>query len=263
MHVVSQPAELSQYEGCAFVPTMGALHEGHLSLIREAKQQSLPVVVSIFVNPEQFAPNEDFDKYPRNLEQDIDFAQEAGADVIFAPEVGVIYPEEPPEIALPRIATEPELEDACRPTHFRGVCLVVARLFDLVQPACAIFGEKDYQQFLVIKHLVKNEGARWNDLQVVGAPIIRDQDGLALSSRNRYLSTDARSQALAIHRALEEPSEQRMIEMLDQHGLEVEYAVIRDADTLREPTSDKPRRVLIAASVDGIRLIDNGVLERT
>ena len=128
-----------------FVPTMGALHAGHLSLIREAKETGRPVVVSVFVNPEQFSPDEDLDQYPRNLEQDCAFAEQVGADVVYAPSVETMYPTSHESIVLPRAATDPQLEDSCRPTHFRGVCVAVARLFDLVQPAITVFGLKDYE----------------------------------------------------------------------------------------------------------------------
>ncbi len=257
MDIISEIPQLDRYEGCAFVPTMGALHEGHLSLIREAKKLDVPIVVSIFVNPEQFAPNEDFTTYPRSLEQDAAFAEGAGATVVFTPSVETMYPNTNPTISLPPAATEPKLEDAFRPGHFRGVCLAVARLFDLVKPTAAIFGEKDYQQFLVIKQMVDLQNTRWSNLQIIGAPNIRDDDGLAMSSRNVFLSTDQRSQALAIHQALNEPTEQKMAEVLDQHGLDVEYAVIRNEATLLEPIEGTPLRALIAAKVGNVRLIDN------
>jgi pantoate--beta-alanine ligase len=140
--------------------------------------------------------------------------------------------------------------------------LAVARLFDLVKPSAAIFGEKDYQQFLVIKQMAVQQKTRWNNVQIIGAPNIHDDDGLAMSSRNVFLSTDQRSQALAIHRALKEPTEQKMKEMLDQHGLDVEYAVIRDESTLLDPNNNDPKRALIAVKVGDVRLIDNCKRER-
>jgi pantoate--beta-alanine ligase len=167
MEVLTCESEVAAFKGCAFVPTMGALHEGHLSLIHVAKKTGRPVVVSIFVNPEQFSPEEDLDKYPRNLEQDCAFAARVGADVVFAPSVKTMYPTSPEPIALPNAATMPQLEDACRPTHFKGVCVAVARLFDLVQPAITVFGLKDYQQYLVIKQLIVQEKNRWNNLEIV------------------------------------------------------------------------------------------------
>ena len=258
MLIITDPAELTPYAGCAFVPTMGALHDGHLSLIKEAKNSNLSVVVSIFVNPTQFAPDEDYDKYPRNLEQDTAFAEGVGADVVFAPSVETMYPSmPPPESAIPNAAVDPQLEDACRPQHFHGVCIAVARLFDLVRPSLTVFGLKDYQQYLVIKQLIEQEGARWDGLQIVGAEIIRDDDDLAMSSRNVYLSTDQRSQALGLHKAIACSTESDMMGVLDEHGLEIEYAVIRDASTLLEPVDGQPSRALVAAKVGNVRLIDN------
>ena len=261
MEVVTNSEALAQFQGCAFVPTMGALHDGHLSLIREAKTTGNPVVVSIFVNPEQFAPEEDLEKYPRNLEQDCAFAENVGADLVFAPTVETMYPtvniETFRKLSIPEAATKPQLEDACRPTHFRGVCVAVARLFDLVQPSVAVFGLKDYQQYLVIKQLIKQEGARWQDLHIIGADIIRDDDGLAMSSRNVYLTADQRSQSLGLHKAIRCTNEEAMLKILEDHGLEVEYAVIRDSETLLAPTQGKPTRALVAARLGHIRLIDN------
>lgn len=261
MEVVTSAESLIPYRGGAFVPTMGALHDGHLSLISEAKKTGKPVVVSIFVNPEQFAPEEDLSKYPRSLEQDCEFAGIAGADVIFAPSVETMYPKSPTAILLPPVAIQPNLEDACRPTHFRGVCLAVARLFDLVQPSATVFGLKDYQQFLVIKQLIAQEGTRWNDLQMIGAEIIRDKDGLAMSSRNIYLSPEQRTSALGIHKAIQSNTENEMKEILHEHSLEIEYAVIRDAQTLLNPVPCKPTRALVAVRLGHIRLIDNGIVQ--
>jgi pantoate--beta-alanine ligase len=257
MQVITTVSELTPFFGCAFVPTMGALHDGHLSLIRGAKKSGRPVVVSIFVNPEQFAPKEDLDKYPRNLEQDCVFAAEVGADIVFAPSVETMYPNVPESIELPPVATEPQLEDACRPTHFRGVCVAVARLFDLVRPAITVFGLKDYQQFLIIKQLIAQEKNRWGTMNIVGAEIIRDEEGLAMSSRNVYLTTQQRTQALGLHRAIRCTSEDDMKAILDEHELDVEYAVIRDSDTLLAPVNGKPKQALVAARLGHIRLIDN------
>jgi pantoate--beta-alanine ligase len=260
MRVITNEIDLKPFRGCAFVPTMGALHAGHLSLIREAKSTGKPVVVSIFVNPEQFSPDEDLDQYPRNLEQDVAFAESVGADVVFAPSVETVYPDTPENIALPKAATRPQLEDAHRPTHFRGVCVAVARLFDLVQPTCTVFGLKDYQQYLIIKQLIEQEDGRWGDLHIIGADIIRDDDGLAMSSRNVYLSTDQRQQALGIHEAIQCTTEDDMRCTLENHGLEIEYAVIRDEQTLLEPCHEYPTRALVAAKVGRTRLIDNALV---
>jgi pantoate--beta-alanine ligase len=264
MLIITDPAELAPYVGCAFVPTMGALHDGHLSLVKESKKSGNPVVVSIFVNPTQFAPDEDYDKYPRDLEQDAAFAEDVGADVVFAPSVETMYPSmPPPEITIPTAALDPKLEDACRPLHFQGVCVAVARLFDLVRPSLTVFGLKDYQQYLVIKQLIEQKPSRWNGLQIVGAEIIRDNDNLAMSSRNIYLSTDQRSQALGLHEAIACDSETEMQKVMDDHGLEIEYAVIRDAETLLEPIDGRPARALVAARIGDIRLIDNAEVPST
>lgn len=260
MEVTTSATDLHSFKGCAFVPTMGALHDGHLSLIRDAKLSGKKVVVSIFVNPEQFAPEEDLDSYPRNLEQDVAFAEHVGADMVFAPTVETMYPSEPERITLPKAAVQPKLEDACRPSHFRGVCLAVARLFDLVAPSITVFGLKDYQQYLVIKELIEQEGNRWGDLQIIGAEIVRDDDGLAMSSRNAYLTTDQRTQALGLHRAIQRNDESAMMGVLNDHGLEVEYAVVRDAGSLLSPVPGRPTRALVAARLGHIRLIDNATV---
>lgn len=282
--IVRDVESLAPFHGGAFVPTMGALHEGHASLLRRAASiadeaaasapsggppsRRPPVVLSIFVNPTQFAPGEDFARYPRTFEQDVAIAGAAGADVIFAPDVEVIYPVNgrvatPP---LPDVAIAPGLEDAVRPTHFAGVCQVVARLFDLVRPQWAIFGEKDYQQLRVIDALVEAESPRWGSLAIVPHPTIRDDDGLAMSSRNRYLALEQRNAALALSRALQsacaaqhpETAEAIMRRTLEHHGFEVDYAVVRDAMTLMPVTSlDRPTRALIAARLGAVRLIDN------
>src|SRR5688572_19846269 len=206
MPVIRTNAELAEARaegggGVAFVPTMGALHAGHLALIqraaglmRRSTGKAAPVVVSIFVNPTQFGPNEDYTRYPRMLEADVAAAQSAGADIIFAPDVKEIYPSGGSEDflgrELPAVATRPHLEEAHRPTHFAGVCQVVARLFDLVQPRFAVFGEKDYQQLLVIKTMADAQPDRWSDLQIIAHPTVREPDGLAMSSRNAYLTAD-------------------------------------------------------------------------
>lgn len=261
MEVITQGNEINQFQGCAFVPTMGALHDGHLSLIKEAKKTGIPVVVSIFVNPKQFAPEEDLSQYPRSLDQDVAFAASVGADIVFAPSVEVMYPSAPEEIQLPKVATTPRLEDADRPTHFRGVCLAVARLFDLVQPSVTVFGLKDYQQYLVIKQLIAKEGDRWKGLEIIGAEIIRDSDGLAMSSRNVFLTDEQRVQALAVNQAIECQTEDAMHHILREHALTTEYAVIRDSETLCTPQRGRPSRALVAVQVGSTRLIDNGEVQ--
>ena len=252
----------------SFVPTMGALHDGHLALMRRAGELARPVIVSIFVNPTQFAPHEDFTRYPRNLEKDVNLSASAGAEIIFAPEVETIYPRDGsvqvPE--LPAVATQPGLEDALRPGHFAGVCQVVARLFDLVQPSHAVFGEKDYQQLRVINAMVQQEGSRWPGLVIVPHPTVREADGLAMSSRNVYLKPHERDRALGLSRALKaaamtttpKDAEAAMVAMLESHGLVIDYAVVRDADSLMpNQTLQRPARALIAARLASVRLIDN------
>jgi len=260
----------------AFVPTMGALHMGHLALIRRAVECGRPVVVSIFVNPTQFAPGEDFNRYPRTLDRDIPAAEGAGADVIYAPSVEEMYPPgapPPPPLPLPDVAVKPGLEEVHRPGHFAGVCQVVARLFDLVTPRWAIFGEKDYQQLLVIRAMVEHVAAaepdRWPSLQVISHPTIREPDGLAMSSRNEYLSPEDRQRALGLSRALatasNEPSpraaESAMQHVLEAHELSIDYAAVRDVHALMPIKSfDRPARALIAVRVGSVRLIDNAAI---
>ncbi|MDY7110089.1 MAG: pantoate--beta-alanine ligase [Planctomycetota bacterium] len=268
MQVISSADELRLCHGGAFVPTMGALHAGHLSLIRRAAECPAPVVVSIFVNPTQFGPNEDYQRYPRPLEADLAAAEQAGAEFAFVPEVETVYPpdEETPVPPLPEAATRPGLEDAHRPGHLAGVCQVVARLFDLLQPRYALFGEKDYQQLLVIRAMSQQERQRWSNLRIVAHETVRDDDGMALSSRNEYLTKKQRRRGLGLSRALrqaqesENPqeAEETMRRILDEHDLQVDYAVARDAATLL-PTESfaRPARALIAGRVDEVRLIDN------
>ncbi len=272
MRVVHDPAGLESSAGGAFVPTMGALHEGHLALVGRARALAGPVVVSIFVNPTQFGPAEDWQRYPRTMEADLEAARSAGADVVFAPDVETVYPpgREVPVPNLPPVATRPRLEDAARPGHFAGVCQVVARLFDLVRPCAAVFGEKDYQQLLVVSAMVSREAARWPGLRIAAHPTVRDPGGLALSSRNAYLGPEQRGCALGLSRALREAqaaaargdspaaAESAMRRILDDHGLAIEYAVVRDAATLMPIDSWRTRaRALVAARTGDLRLLDN------
>lgn len=286
MQVVHEPHDLAPFAGCAFVPTMGALHAGHLALMNHARTLGDRLLISIFVNPTQFSPDEDLEKYPKSLDADLDAARAAGVDVVFAPEVQTMYPRgehiAPP--TLPRVATSPGLEDAHRPGHLAGVCQAVARLFDLVRPGAAVFGEKDYQQLLVIRAMVHEDEHRWPDLQVVGRPTVREADGLALSSRNAYISAADRERARGLFRALSRARdiaaggsssilelEAMMRGVLQEHRLDIVYAVIRDALTL-EPIDTLPEtggaggaggiggiggRALIAARLGEVRLIDN------
>lgn len=275
MRIVRDIDELADLRGCVFVPTMGALHEGHLTLVREAARLRsaaalAPVVVSIFVNPTQFNDPKDLDRYPRTLEKDAAGCAAAGADVIFAPAVEVMYPPGAPVPVprLPDVATQPGLEDARRPGHFAGVCQVVKRLFDLVRPASAIFGEKDWQQLQVIRAMVEQETL---PIRIVAAPTVREADGLAMSSRNVFLGPQDRVRSVAINRALHDAAQQSgvseaeaaMLTRLRESELEVEYAVVRDATSLRplSPRSggspSSPARALIAVRCGPVRLIDN------
>jgi pantoate--beta-alanine ligase len=273
MKIIENAEKLSECRGGALVPTMGALHEGHASLIRAGAASGRPVLVTIFVNPTQFGPNEDFARYPRTLDADLKIAEAAGASAVFIPTVESIYPSGlanaatlAAQFSLPAVATTPLLEDAIRPTHFGGVCLVVSRLFDLCKPSLAFFGEKDFQQLRVITQIVDENLSRWNSLQIIPCVTIREPDGLAMSSRNRYLDPSQRTAALGISRALQSAAncssvaagEKSMRETLDQYGLDTQYAVIRSAKTLCAAESGaKFARALIAAKLGAIRLIDN------
>jgi pantoate--beta-alanine ligase len=257
--------------GGVVVPTMGALHRGHEALIERgaavARERGFAegCAVTIFVNPTQFNDPKDFQRYPRTLEADLEICGRAGASAAFVPEPATIYPPGEP-IAVPPLpaeATEPRLEDAFRPGHFAGVCQVVLRLFDLLRPRVAIFGEKDWQQFRVISSMVAQQGL---PIEVLGHPTLRDHDGLALSSRNRFLSPEDRSAAAAVPMALCLASSQTdpaaawalMRRTLTDAGLVVDYAAVRDAASLLAWTPGRPGRALIAARAPGgVRLIDN------
>lgn len=183
----------------AFVPTMGYLHEGHLSLMRLARQRAEVLITSIFVNPTQFAPGEDLTSYPRDLDRDVLLCQRVGVDLVFAPGAEVMYPSGAQTIVRVTEMTQ-GLCGASRPTHFQGVATIVAKLFNLVQPDLAVFGEKDYQQLAVIRRMVRDLNF---PIEIVGGPIVREDDGLAMSSRNVYLSSEQRAQAPALHAALQ------------------------------------------------------------
>lgn len=272
MRVVHRASELT-LAGGVVVPTMGALHDGHATLIRRARavadQRGLPgVVVTVFVNPTQFNEKSDFERYPRTLDADAETCRAAGADVVFAPAVDEVYPPGR-EVAVPRlpaVATEPGLEDAHRPGHFAGVCQVVKRLFELTRPSAAVFGEKDWQQLQVVKAMVAQEGM---GIEIIGEPTVREADGLAMSSRNRFLKPEERAAALALSRALRaaglhetpERAEEAMHAELAAAGpgAATEYAVVRDAQTLLAWRPGRPGRALIAARVGAVRLIDNEV----
>jgi pantoate--beta-alanine ligase len=247
-----------------FVPTMGALHEGHRELIRHARRVPGSVaVVSIFVNPLQFGPSEDLDRYPRTPESDLDACRAEGAELVFTPAPDSIYPDGGAQVTVHPGPLGTELEGATRPGHFAGVLTVVAKLFHIVRPDVAFFGEKDYQQLTLIRRMVRDLDM---DTAVVGVPTVREPDGLALSSRNRYLSPEQRTAALALSAAL------RAGASVSAHGaravLDAAYAVLAkhpevelDYLELRDPelgpATTGPARLLIAAQVGATRLIDN------
>jgi pantoate--beta-alanine ligase len=249
------------------VPTMGALHEGHAALIRAAKRCAGFAVVSVFVNPTQFGPNEDFARYPRTLEADQKVCADAGADLIFAPSAAEMYPE-----GSVTFAEVTQLQDllcgASRPGHFRGVCTVVLKLFNIVQPDVAVFGAKDFQQARIITQMVRDLNV---PVRVQVAPTVREPDGLALSSRNRYLSAEQRAVAPGIYRALQatwgraigETDVARLEAALTADlaaipGARVDYARILDADSLRPIARlDRPAVIAVAVFLGSTRLIDN------
>lgn len=271
MLTVRVASDLVSRHGGVVVPTMGALHAGHATLVRRARQiadgtpKRPPVVVTIFVNPTQFNDPADLTRYPRTPEADLDLCREAGADVVFMPEVGEIYPPGGVRVpALPREATEPKLEDAFRPGHFAGVCQVVLRLFELTRPSVACFGEKDWQQLRVVASMTDHERL---GIRIEPVATVREADGLAMSSRNRFLGAEDRVRARAVPRALEAAKragspvagEAAMRRELEADGLGVEYAVVRDAATLLAP-GPGPLRALIAARCGPVRLIDNAAV---
>jgi pantoate--beta-alanine ligase len=255
----------------ALVPTMGYLHEGHLSLIREARKHCECVVVSIFVNPTQFAPNEDYDAYPHKEEDDIALCKAEGAAAVFLPQPSEMYPADASTWVEETVLSKGYC-GAQRPIHFRGVCTVVAKLFNIAQPDVAVFGQKDFQQVAVIKRMVRDLNF---PIQIIRAPIIRDEDGLAKSSRNTYLSADARKRALSLSRALFNAKAAVEAGECDAAKLEAEvratvtaegwmpdYVNVIDTETLMplEKIIPGASAMLIACRSDGIRLIDNILL---
>lgn len=252
----------------ALVPTMGALHAGHLTLVRQAKRRAARVVVSIFVNPTQFAPHEDFGSYPRRFAADTDALAKAGVDVVWAPTAEVMYPKGFATRLAPEGAAKAGLEDKFRPHFFGGVATVVAKLFTQVQPDFAMFGEKDYQQLRVVTQMAKDLDL---GVKVIGVPTVREKDGLALSSRNLYLSESERRVAPVLHRVLtacakrikqNEPIEMVLEEgrgEIARAGFALDYLEARHAETLATIASPKagPIRLLVAAKLGTTRLIDN------
>ncbi len=256
-----------------FVPTMGFLHKGHLSLVKIAKGMSVVVVVSIFVNPTQFGPGEDFQRYPRDEEGDREKLEGAGVDFLFIPAAGEMY--------LPRSQTSIDVAEVSkglcgdfRPGHFKGVATVVGKLFNIVVPHVAVFGEKDYQQFMVIKRMVEDLNF---DVEIVPGATVREEDGIAMSSRNTYLSPEERKKALVLSQSLKrgrelfESGERRASVLFhkvketieSESGVSLQYVEVRDAETLeRIETILRPAVIAVAAIVGRTRLIDNIVIGR-
>ena len=271
MRIIHDPAELQTLalsvkrtgKRIGLVPTMGFLHDGHLSLIDEAKKRSDFVIVSIFVNPVQFGPNEDLDKYPRDFERDRALCEEHGADVVFAPAPEAMYAPDR-SVWVEETKLSQGLCGALRPGHFRGVTTVVAKLFLLAQPDVAVFGQKDAQQALVIRRMIRDLNF---PIEMVTAPLVRDTDGVALSSRNKYLSPADRERARVLSRSLFAAQRGE----LDADGVrkaiagtadKVDYVVWLDADTLEEPTADtREILVAVAAYFGTTRLIDNMLIQ--
>ena len=257
----------------ALVPTMGALHAGHMALVAEAKRLADHVVVSIFVNPKQFGPSEDLDAYPRRAAKDAAMLAEAGCALLWMPEVATMYPDGFATTVSVAGVSE-HLDGAARPGHFDGVATVVAKLFNQVRPDVALFGEKDFQQLAVIRRMVADLDF---GIEIVGVPTQRDEDGLALSSRNVYLSEEERVAARALPRALGEaaaaigageavePAIDRAREAILKAGFEsIDYVELRDAETLDPaPASGRKMRLLAAARIGSTRLIDNLPVERS
>jgi pantoate--beta-alanine ligase len=276
--LIRTPAELRQAcdharaEGhrVGLVPTMGALHEGHLSLIEEAKARASFIVTTVFVNPLQFAPGEDLDRYPRTLQRDLDACAARDVDLVFAPERDAMYPPGFQSSVSVTALTRP-LEGEFRPDHFDGVATVVTKLFNLVGPCAAVFGRKDYQQWKILQRMVRDLNM---PIEVLGCPIVREPDGLALSSRNRYLSPEERKRALAIVCALRVAHDawqrgERRVEVLRSLSAErvesgadrVDYVAAVDPESLLRPEGFASRVLIaVAAHLGGTRLIDNVVL---
>ena len=245
----------------ALVPTMGALHDGHAELIRYAGRLADAVAVSLFVNPLQFGPAEDLDRYPRTLERDLELLDRLGVGLVFAPGATEMYPDGRPAVTVDPGPFGGLLEGASRPGHFAGVLTVVTKLLGLVRPDVAVFGEKDYQQLALIRRTVADLEL---GVRIVGAPTVRDPDGLALSSRNRYLSPEQRQQALALSRALRAGAEEgpsgagSVLKAATEElrGVDVDYLALRGVDLGPAPAAG-PARLLVAARVGTTRLIDN------
>jgi pantoate--beta-alanine ligase len=272
-HVAESTAELRERRGelpgpVVLVPTMGALHEGHRTLVRAARALGGSVVVSVFVNPTQFGPGEDFDRYPRTWDADLAALAEEGADLVFHPPVEDVYPPGSAGVTVQPGPLGEVLEGAVRPGHFTGVLTVVAKLFGLVRPDIAVFGEKDYQQLTLIRAMTRELAL---GVQVLGVPTVREDDGMALSSRNRYLSAEQRNAAAALSAALragaaagpEGPDAVLVAArtvLAGAPGLVPDYLELTDPDLGPAPAAG-PARLLVAARAGSTRLIDNTAVE--
>lgn len=263
--------EMGEGKTIALVPTMGFFHPGHLSLMEEGRRRGDFLVVSIFVNPTQFGAGEDYENYPRDMERDQQLAEEAGVDVIFAPPVDEMYPSD----YQTYVNVEEVTKNLCgisRPTHFRGVTTVVCKLFSIVKPHFAIFGEKDFQQLVAIRQMVSDLNI---DVKIVGMPVYREEDGLAMSSRNKYLTPDERKAALCLFRSLmrakelfrqsERKTEEILSEVMSiieaEQLTEIDYVKICDVKTLKDVEQINQETVLaLAVKIGKARLIDNIVL---
>jgi pantoate--beta-alanine ligase len=271
LHTISHLRQaLARHSGCALVPTMGNLHEGHLALVRQAQQHGLPVVASIFVNRLQFAPHEDFDRYPRTLAQDVERLTQVGCDYVFAPTEAELYPAPQTCKVHPDPALADILEGHFRPGFFIGVCTVVLKLFACVQPKVAVFGQKDYQQLMIIRHMVDQLAL---PIRIEGAPTLRAEDGLALSSRNGYLSPKERAEAIQLRTALltlsqrvalnpeqREAAQAQAMTELARQGWQPDYLCVRRRSDLQTPQAhDLPGQLVAlgAARLGQTRLIDN------
>jgi pantoate--beta-alanine ligase len=265
-------AARSSGQTIAFVPTMGYLHEGHMSLLREGRKRGDLLVLSIFVNPTQFGEGEDLDRYPRDFERDEALARECGVDLIFYPCADTIYPDGYATYVVVEGPLANTLEGASRPTHFRGVTTVVTKLFTIVMPHVALFGRKDFQQLAVIRRMTADLNL---PVEIVGMPIIRESDGLAMSSRNVYLSASERQQSLSLIDSLNMAASvvrageraasavlAKTVERLESEpDLEVDYVKICNAETLEDVDEiDQESVMLLAVKVGKTRLIDNGLL---
>jgi pantoate--beta-alanine ligase len=256
----------------AFVPTMGYLHEGHLALMREGKERGDALIISIFVNPTQFGPEEDYKRYPRDMQRDLKLAQKVGVDIVFTPSVHEMYPDG----FQTYVEVEQVTQNLCgisRPGHFRGVTTVVAKLFNIVKPHLALFGQKDYQQLVTIKRMVEDLNM---DTEVIGIPTVRERDGLAMSSRNDYLSPKKRKEAAGLYRALRKGEElfhqgegdtAAILTMVrgiieETKPTTIDYVKICDAHTLEDIEEIKGEAIIaVAVQIGKTRLIDNLILK--